>query len=78
MHLCTKFGSSTLSCSKEIGIESCQNMSALPADKPQRISTLTDIHQIKRLECLIIVHQMIYWMKIDFKLFVNQVSIVCQ
>jgi hypothetical protein len=34
MYLCTKFGSSTLSCSKEIGIESCQNVSALPPDKP--------------------------------------------
>ena len=34
MHLCTKFRGSTLSRFAEILAESCQNVSALPTDKP--------------------------------------------
>ncbi len=34
MHLCNKFGSFTLSRLEEMGIESCQNVSALPGNKP--------------------------------------------
>ncbi len=39
MDLWNKFGSSTLSHPEEIGIESCQNVSALPADKPNKTSS---------------------------------------
>jgi hypothetical protein len=34
VHLCTKFQDSMFSYLGEIKMESCQNVSALPADKP--------------------------------------------
>jgi hypothetical protein len=34
VHLSTKFCDSKFSCLGENGMESCQNVSALPADKP--------------------------------------------
>jgi hypothetical protein len=38
LRLCTKFRISTLSRLGEMRIESCQNVSALPADKPRTVN----------------------------------------
>ncbi len=35
MHLCTRFGSSRISRSEEIGTETWQNVTALSVDKPK-------------------------------------------
>ncbi len=47
LHLYTKFRSSILSRLGEMRIESCQNVSALPADKPISIT----VAQIEKQRC---------------------------